>query len=70
VRAVPVFALTIKATVPFPVPDTPLEIAIQLAFDVAVHVQLASVPTAIVPPPPESGKAAVVGATPYVHEAA
>jgi hypothetical protein len=63
-RAVPVFAVTVKATFPFPVPDAPLVIAIQLAFDVAVHVQLASVPTAIVPPPPESGMFAVVGATP------
>ena len=53
--AVPVFAATVNATVPLPVPAAPDVIVIQAALVVAVHVQLpAEAVTAIDPDPPAS----------------
>ena len=51
-RAAPGFVLTVKATLPLPVPELPLEIAIQLAFDVAVHEQPLSVDVTVTAPVP------------------
>ena len=56
-RAAPAFALTVNATVPLPLPELPLEIAIQVAFDVAVHEQPPSAVTVTVPDPPGSANA-------------
>ena len=54
-RALPVFAAAVKATVPLPVPDAPLVTVSHGALAVAVHVQLpADAVTAIVPAPPLS----------------
>jgi hypothetical protein len=52
VRAAPVLAATVNATMPFPDPDAPDETTIQLATETAVHAQPAVVVTAIVPLPP------------------
>ena len=56
VRAVvAVFAATVNATVPLPVPELPLPMLIQAAVVVAVHAQLfADAVTAIDPEPPPS----------------
>lgn len=55
VRAAPVFAATLNATVPLPVPDAPLEIVIHPAFDAAVHAHVAAeAVTAKDPDPPAS----------------
>jgi len=54
-RAVPEFAATVNETVPFPVPDAPLEIVIHPAFDAALHPQLVDdAVIAIEPDPPVS----------------
>jgi hypothetical protein len=46
------FAETVKSTLPFPVPDAPLSMAIQFAPLVAVHAQPDVVATATVSVPP------------------
>ena len=56
-----VLAATLKPTVPFPVPDAPDVTVIQLAFDVAVHVQLDPVVTVTLPDPPLFGTLWLVG---------
>ena len=57
VRAAPVFAETVKPTDPFPIPDAPLAIAIQPAFDAALHVhEAAEAVMAIDPDPPVSDR--------------
>lgn len=54
-RALPVFAATVKATDPFPVPDDPLPIVIHEAPADAVHAHVgADVVTVIDPLPPVS----------------
>jgi hypothetical protein len=59
-----VFAATLYRTVPLPVPLEPLEIVIQLALSLAVHVQLAVVVTEIaLPVVPAAAGAAAVGET-------
>src|SRR5206468_4252463 len=68
VRAAPAFALTVNATVPLPLPEPPLEIAIQLAFDAAVHAQPALVANATEPLPPAAVNDALVGAMAYAQE--
>lgn len=68
-RASPVFADTVNPTVAPPVPDAPLVIEIQLAFDTAVHAHAASVVTVAEPGPPTSGNCCDAGATAYEHGA-
>jgi hypothetical protein len=53
--AVPVCGATVKATVPFPVPDAPAVTAIHVSLLTAVHVQPAAVVTALLPVPPAAG---------------
>ena len=50
-RAAPLFAATVNATVPLPLPDPPLAIDIHGAFADAVHEQPAAAVTATEPPP-------------------
>ena len=52
VRAAPVLAATLYATVPLPVPAAPLVTVIQLSFAVAVHEQVLPAVTATLPVPP------------------
>lgn len=47
--AAPVFAATVNATLPLPIPDVPLVIVIHAAFDVAFHVQVLVVVTVVDP---------------------
>jgi len=55
VRAAPVFAATLNATLPLPVPELPLEIVTHGTLDDAVHAQVpADAVTAIDPVPPPS----------------
>jgi hypothetical protein len=68
VRAAPVFADTLNATVPLPVPDAPLEIEIHPAPDTAVHEQVAA--DALIanePDPPDSDRLTSVGEIENVH---
>src|SRR5260370_35438454 len=51
-RAVPVFAVAEKVTLPFPVPDVALVIEIHDAFAEAVHAQPLPAVTLMVPGPP------------------
>lgn len=51
----PVFASTVYVTVPLPIPEAPAVTVIQLAFDVADHVQVAPVVTVTLPVPPLLG---------------
>jgi hypothetical protein len=51
-RAAALFAATVKATVPLPVPDPPLVMLIHDAFDAAVHVHPLAVVTVDDPLPP------------------
>ena len=54
-RAAPVLAATLNATVPLPPPDPPLAIVIHAAFEAAVHAHVpADAVTAIEPLPPPS----------------
>jgi len=55
-----VFALTAKATVPFPEPEAPCVIVRKLALLVAVQEQVLGVVTEMVAEPPEAGKLVVV----------
>ena len=71
VRAPPMFAATLIATVPLPVPLAPEVIDNQDALVVAVHVHPAAAVTAIgpaVPPPAPVDK--VVRLIEYVHDPA
>ena len=54
VRAAPVFAATVNATEPLPVPEAPLEIVIQSALDEALQAQVLPAVTAVDPLPPEA----------------
>jgi hypothetical protein len=58
--ALAVFADTLNPTLPAPVPLAPLAIDIQLASDLAVHVQLLSVVTVTELDPPAAGMDIVV----------
>jgi hypothetical protein len=71
VRAAPVLAAMVYATVPLPLPDVPEVIAIQAALDAAVHAQPPPVESATTPFLPSAGatspgaaKANVQGAGP------
>jgi hypothetical protein len=69
VRIPPVFAATLIATVPLPVPLAPPVIDNQDALVVAVHVHPAAAVTAIGPAvPPPAPVDTVVGLIEYVHE--
>jgi hypothetical protein len=69
-RAAPMFAATLNATVPLPGAGGPDVIAIQPAFDAAVHGQLAALAvTATEPVPPTSESDCAVGAIVKVHGA-
>jgi hypothetical protein len=57
VRAAPPFGLTLNVTVPFPVPEPPVTIAIQFAFEAAVQAHEPSVVTATLPVPPDAATA-------------
>lgn len=61
-RLAPVFAATVKLTVPLPLPLLPALIVIQLSLLVAVHVQPAVVVIFELPLPPAAVKVCVVGA--------
>lgn len=68
VRASPMFAATLIATVPLPVPLAPEVIDNQDALVVAVHVHPAAAVTAIGPAaPPAAPVDKVVGLIEYVH---
>jgi len=56
VRASPVFWLTEKFTVPFPVPDPPEEIVIQETLLAAVQAHPAAAVTLALPCPPAAAK--------------
>jgi hypothetical protein len=66
-RAAPLFAAALKATVPLPDPDAPLEIVIHAAFDTAVHVQPLFAVTAALPLPPAESIDWLAGEIAYVH---
>jgi hypothetical protein len=69
-RAAPEFAATVNDTVPFPVPDAPLETVIHAAFDAALHAQLvADAVIAIDPDPPVSPTDVSLGAIEKLHGA-
>jgi hypothetical protein len=71
VRAAPVFADALKATVPLPVPDAPAVTVIQSGlFEAAVHAQPAPAVTVIDPVPPAGSTAWVPGAMLNVHAGA
>jgi len=57
VRAAPVFVATEKVTVPFPLPDDPVEIVTNVALLAAVHVQPVPAVTATDPVPPAAPNA-------------
>jgi hypothetical protein len=54
-RVAPVFAATMYATLPLPLPDAPRVIEIHEAFDVAVHAHPLSVCTCTEFDPPAAG---------------
>jgi hypothetical protein len=68
VRALPVFAAAVKATVPLPVPLWPLVNVIHDALDVAVHAQPPFAVTDTLPEPPVAGTDCDVGEIEYVHD--
>ena len=69
-RAAPVLAAMVNATLPLPVPDAPAVSVIQFALVDAVHVQLAAdALTAIDPVPPVSATFCAVGLIENVHAA-
>jgi hypothetical protein len=71
VRAGPLFAATLKDTVPLPLPDVPPVIASQSAlFDVAVQAQPAAAVTVTDPAPPGVSTFAAIGAIVNEHGAA
>jgi hypothetical protein len=61
VRIVPMFCVTLKATVPGPTPDAPAVTVTQSTLDAAVQLHAAPVPTATDPPPAAAGSAWFVG---------
>ena len=61
IRAAPVFAATVNATVPLPVPDVPLVSVIHATFDAAVHGQPLEVLTFVEPLPPFAPMSALEG---------
>ena len=68
VRAAPVFAATVNATLPFPAPEAPPVTVIHDAFDAAVHEHVvADAVTAKDPDPPVSPMLWSVGAIENVH---
>jgi hypothetical protein len=67
-RAAPVFAATVKLTVPLPVPEAPPVTVNHPSFAPAVHVQVpADAVTATDPEPPASPMFWPVGAMVIVH---
>ncbi len=70
VRAAPVFAVRLRATVPLPVPVAPEVTVIHDVLLVAVHAQAASVITDTVPWPASGPMFASVGEIAYAQEAA
>ena len=70
VRAAPVLAATLNATVPGPLPLAPLVTVIQLALDVADQLQLAPALTPTLLATPAAATAKLFDAIAYVHGAA
>ena len=67
-RAVPVLAATLNATVPLPVPDAPLVTVSQGTLAAAVHAHDAAEAVTVVDPvPPVSDTDCAVGAIVNVH---
>ena len=69
VRAVPVFAATLKPTTPLPVPAAPDVTVSHTALLTAVHAHVAVVVTFTVPVLAVEGTFCAVGVIPYVHAA-
>ena len=70
VRADPVLAATANPTEPLPVPETPVEIVIQVVFEPAVHAQVdGDAVTPNDPDPPASATLWSVGEIEIVHGA-
>jgi hypothetical protein len=67
VRAVPVFAATVKFTVPLPLPDAPAVIVTKFEELVAVQVQPVPAVTVTVPVPPAAANDVAVVAAVTVH---
>jgi hypothetical protein len=67
VRAAPVLAAAVNATVPLPLPDAPLEIVIHAAFDVAIQAQPLFAVTPTLPLPPLASTDWLVGEIANVH---
>jgi hypothetical protein len=68
-RNTPGFAVTVKLTVPLPVPEAPDAMLIQLTLATAVHEQaLPPVVTAVEPDPPLAATVWVAGAIAKLHE--
>jgi hypothetical protein len=67
VRASPLFAAIVNATVPLPLPDAPLVIEIHEAFDAAVHAQPLPAVTATEPLPPLASTDWLLGAIAKLH---
>src|ERR1700724_2388630 len=65
-----VFPGAVKATVPLPVPDAPVAIVSQLAFEAAVQPHPAPAVTVTLPPPPAAGTEPLGGAIANVQERA
>jgi hypothetical protein len=66
-RAAPLLAATLNVTVPLPLPDAPLAIAIQSADARAVHAQPLRAVTLIVPVPPLAGSDWFAGEIEKLH---
>jgi hypothetical protein len=62
-----VFPDAVKVTVPLPLPDAPVAIVSQVAFETAVQPHVAPAVTATLPPPPIAGTETLVGAMAYVQ---
>jgi hypothetical protein len=65
-----VFPDAVKVTVPLPVPDAPVAIVSQLAFEAAVQPHVASAVTLTLPPPPMAGTDMLGGAIANVQDRA
>ena len=61
-RAAPLFAAAVNATVPLPLPEAPFVSMIQASFAVAVHAQPAPAVTPTLPLPPAASTAWLAGA--------
>ena len=66
-RAAPLFAATVNATEPLPLPLVPLAIVIHDTFEDAVHAHPLLLVTVTVPLPPVASTDWVVGEIEYVH---